>query len=104
MMGEISNEMTMIYEQTAKSMVGRRFKQMHTILIQKGYTGGKLFKRIKDGIGIIYFTKGKYECRSQYQITFNWEETSPGIMEPGAIISSKWIKPMIPEPFEMLKK
>ena len=103
-MCETGETMTMIYERTAKAMVGRSFKQMQSILLQKGYVGGKLFRRIKDGIGIIYFTKGKYECRSQYQITFNWEETSPGIMEPGAIISSKWIKPMIPEPFEMLKK
>jgi len=101
-MCETGETMIMIYEQTAKSMVGRNFKQMQSILLQKGYVEGKLFRRIKECIGIVYFTKGKYENRSQYRITFEWIETAPGIMEPGKIISSKWIKPMVPEPFELV--
>lgn len=100
-MSETEELIDLGYKRSAAQMVGQDFQALLLDMQSRGYSGGKIVSNRKDGTGTVTITKGHHESRMQYVVTFNWRERIRGIKEPDKVISSKWIKPLRPEPFEV---
>ena len=101
-MTETEEAIDIACQMKAEKMVGKDFTILLKTMEALGYHGGKVMHNRKEGTSTVYITSGSHETRLQYKVTFDWKEKCPGMSEPNKVVACKWIRPLRPEPFEVM--
>lgn len=100
-MSETEEAMDIGCEMAAEKMVGMDFNTLLKQMEAKGYKGGRVVHNRKEGTSTVFITNGSHENRMRYKITFSYKEKYAGVLIPDKIIKCAWIRPLLPEPFEI---